>query len=72
MKWLDALSWPLLLVLAAWMALAPLQPEPHLIEKLRWLVQGRLQRPLDIFDLLLHSTPLVLVALKFWRGRRPH
>jgi hypothetical protein len=31
------------------------------------LSQGTLVRPLDIFDLLMHGTPLLLVALKLWR-----
>jgi hypothetical protein len=56
------------------MAIAPITPEPHLIEKLRLLVQGALQRPLDIFDLAMHATPLLLVALKLrrqWRAPRP-
>ena len=49
--WLDRLPWIWLLLLAAWMALAPITPEPHLVEKLRLLAQGALVRPLDIFDL---------------------
>jgi hypothetical protein len=74
LNWLDRLPWVLLLLLAAWMAVAPITPEPHLVEKLRLLVLGDLVRPLDIFDLALHATPLLLVALKLWRlwrARRP-
>jgi hypothetical protein len=67
---LDRLPWIWLLLLAAWMAIAPITPEPHLIEKLRMLVQGTLVRPLDVFDLVMHATPLLLVALKLWRRRR--
>jgi hypothetical protein len=70
LNWLDRLPWSWLLVLAAWMAIAPITPEPHLVEKLRLLVQGALVRPLDIFDLALHGAPLVLVAIKLWRRRR--
>lgn len=69
---LDRLPWIWLLVLAAWMALAPITPEPHLVEKLRLLAQGALTRPLDIFDLVMHGTPLLLVALKLWRQWRAH
>jgi hypothetical protein len=71
---LDRLPWIWLLLLAGWLAVAPIAPEPHLIEKLRMLSQGTLTRPLDIFDLVLHASPLVLVALKLWRqlrARRP-
>ena len=65
--WLDRFPWIWLLLLAAWMAIAPVSPEPHLVEKLRLLSQGALVRPLDIFDLALHATPLSLVAIKLVR-----
>ncbi len=70
MTWLDKIPLPLLIALAAWMALAPFTPEPHLVEKLRMLLQGTLTRPLDVFDLLLHAAPLVLLALRLWRRSR--
>ena len=70
MTWLDKIPLPLLMGLAAWMALAPFTPEPHLVEKLRMLFQGTLMRPLDVFDLLLHAVPLVLLALRLWRRSR--
>ncbi|OGB55871.1 MAG: hypothetical protein A2503_11900 [Burkholderiales bacterium RIFOXYD12_FULL_59_19] len=57
----------ILIALAAWMAVAPITPEPHLIEKLRMLSQGTLVKPLDIFDLLLHSAPIVLLLVRLWR-----
>jgi hypothetical protein len=68
--WLDRLPWVWLLPLAAWLAVAPITPEPHLVEKLRLLAQGALVRPLDVFDLALHAAPLLLVAIKLWRQRR--
>ncbi|MGI9217468.1 MAG: hypothetical protein ACR2JA_10795 [Hydrogenophaga sp.] len=67
MGWIDRFPFKLLLVVALWLAVAPIVPEPHLVEKLRMLAQGTLQRPIDIFDLLLHTTPLVLLALRLWR-----
>lgn len=67
MNWLDKFPLPILIALAAWMAVAPISPEPHLIEKLRMLSQGTLVKPLDMFDLLLHSTPIVLLLLRLWR-----
>lgn len=69
---LDRLPWTWLLLLAAWMAIAPITPEPHLVEKLRLLVHGALVRPIDILDLVMHATPLLLVALKLWRQLRAH
>jgi len=71
MKWLDGLPLSLLLVLAVWMAVAPITPEPHLIEKLRMLSQGSLTRPLDIFDLCLHLAPLLILSLRLWRQFGP-
>lgn len=67
MHWLDRFPLGLLVALALWLAVAPITPEPHLIEKLRMLSQGDLSRPIDIFDFLLHSLPLVLLAVRLWR-----
>lgn len=70
MRWLDRFPLSLLTVVALWLAVAPILPEPHLIEKLRMLSQGTLTRPLDIFDLLLHTVPLALLAVRLWRRQR--
>jgi hypothetical protein len=67
MRWLDRFPLGLLVALALWLAVAPISPEPHLVEKLRMLSQGDLTRLIDIFDLLLHSIPLALLALRLWR-----
>lgn len=71
MKWLDNIPMTLLLPIAVVLALAPFTPEPHLWEKLKMLAAGELVRPIDIFDLFLHGTPLLLVVLKLLRGNRP-
>ena len=70
MKWLDRISYTLLVPLALFLALAPFAPEPHLWEKLKMLAGGTLVRPIDIFDLFLHGTPLVLLIVKLLRGSR--
>jgi hypothetical protein len=70
LKWLDRAPLFLLIALAVWMAGAPFTPEPHLVEKLRLLFQGALTRPLDIFDLLMHAAPSVLLAVKLARRRK--
>jgi hypothetical protein len=70
MKWLDSIPMALLLPLAIVLALAPFTPEPHLWEKLKLLAAGQLSKPIDIFDLLLHGTPLLLVVLKLLTGHR--
>lgn len=70
MNWIDRIPLIWLALVAGWLAIAPIQPEPHLIEKWRMLTQGTLVRPLDIFDLFLHTTPLVLLALRLIRSAR--
>ena len=67
MKWLDSLSWPTLAIFALFLGLAPFSPEPHLWEKLKMLASGNLVRPIDIFDLLMHGAPFLLLALKALR-----
>lgn len=57
-------SYGFLIVFAVLMGLAPFFPEPHLVEKLRMLSNGELTRPIDIFDLLFHSAPIVLLIVK--------
>lgn len=71
MSWLDHIPLNWLVVLALWMAIAPVVPEPHLIEKIRMLSQGELRRALDIFDLCLHIMPLLLLGWRLWRRYRP-
>lgn len=67
MSWLDKLPLGILAVAALFLALAPFHPEPHLWEKLKMLAAGTLVRPIDIFDLFMHGTPLVLLVLKVVR-----
>ncbi len=69
MKWLDKIPFATLLIIALLLGLAPFTPEPHLWEKLKMLAAGELVKPLDIFDLFLHGTPVVLLVLKFIRMR---
>ena len=67
LSWIDKLPVKPLLVVAVFFALAPFKPEPHLFEKLRMLSEGTLSRPIDIFDLFMHSFPLVLLAIRLIR-----
>ena len=67
LSWVDKLPVKPLLVVAVFFALAPFKPEPHLFEKLRMLSEGVLTRPIDIFDLFMHSFPLVLLAIRLIR-----
>jgi len=64
MSWLDKIPFVTLLLIALMLGLAPFTPEPHVVEKLRMLFDGSLSKPIDIFDLLMHGTPWVLLGLK--------
>ncbi len=68
-SWLDKIPFLPLLIAAIVLALLPFQslPESHLVEKIRMLVSGTLVKPLDIFDLLMHSTPSILILIKLFR-----
>lgn len=68
-EFFERIPWIILVPAALLLGLAPFRPEPHLLEKLRMLVNGQLTRPLDIFDLVLHATPLLLVAGKLLLDR---
>jgi len=72
MAWLDRIPWVLVVPLALLLGLAPFVPEPHLWEKLKLLVAGALRRPIDVFDLLYHGAPVLLLALKLLRLARRH
>ena len=63
MRWLDRIPWGLVLALCLTLGLAPFTP-PHVWEKLVLLVQGRLVRAVDWFDLALHGFPWLILALK--------
>jgi hypothetical protein len=62
--WGMLFTWPVLLILCATLGLAPFMPEPHIVEKLRMLAAGDLRRPVDVFDMLLHGTPWLLLVAK--------
>lgn len=67
MEWLDRIPYSILLVAALFIGLAPFFPEPHVVEKIRMLLNGTLRKPIDIFDLFFHLFPLFLLILKFLR-----
>lgn len=63
MKILDSIPFQPLVIMAIFLGLAPFVPEPHIWQKLKMLAAGELTQPIDIFDLLFHSAPsLVLIA----------
>ena len=70
MAWLDRIPFTLIVPLALFLGFAPFVPEPHLWQKLGMLAGGSLSRPIDIFDLFLHGSPVLLLALKLLRLSR--
>jgi hypothetical protein len=64
---LDQIPLSILLIVAIALGLAPFFPEPHLWEKLKMLVAGDLVKPIDIFDLLMHGVPVLLLVAKLVR-----
>lgn len=62
-EFLDRLDWGLLIMASLTLGLAPFTP-PHIVEKLQMLAAGTLKKPIDIFDLVLHATPWLMLAAK--------
>lgn len=67
MHLLDRIPLSIALVLALTLGLAPFAPEPHLWQKFGMLAADELRAPADIFDLLLHSVPWLILVLKLGR-----
>jgi len=70
MAFLDQISLPLIVLACATLGLAPFFPEPHIWEKLKMLFSGTLVKPVDIFDMLMHAAPFVVLGLKLVRMGR--
>ena len=68
--WTDAIPlWPMVIGALA-VGLAPFFPEPHLVEKARWLYEGHPFTWLDVLDVPWHLWPSVLLGFKFWHMAR--
>jgi hypothetical protein len=65
-SWLDRLSYRWLAVLTILVGMAPWPAGsiPHLVQKLQMAFDGILTKPLDIFDLVFHASPLLLLIAK--------
>lgn len=68
MKWLDKIPYALLIIVSLTLGLAPFTPRPHLVEKIMMMLAGELVRPIDIFDLLMHASPIALLVVKIGRS----
>lgn len=67
LQWIDDVPWIPLVLLGGFLALAPFTPQPHAWEKIGLLMAGQLTRPLDMFDLLYHGLPLIIMGIKLQR-----
>ena len=67
MNFIDRTDIRFFVIAALLLGLAPFVPEPHIWEKLKMLASGTLSKPIDIFDLLLHGIPWVLLVIKIFR-----
>lgn len=68
-RMLDGIPYAALFVAAIVVGMLPLG-DPHLIEKTSMLFRGELRRAIDIFDLFMHSFPLLLLFVKAVRDMR--
>ena len=62
------LDYKFLVPLVLLLGFAPFFPQPHIVEKIRILLDGTLKRPIDIFDLAWHAWPFVLLAYRIRRS----
>ena len=63
MSWLERMPWWPIVAIAVVLALVPFG-ESHFVEKWRMLFAGTLRRPLDWFDLVFHTAPLLVLLAK--------
>lgn len=72
MRFIREFPFPILIAITVLMLGAPFVPEPHLVEKARMAMNGTLTRPIDIFDVVWHLLPAVLLVWKtvLWRRER--
>ena len=69
-KFINSIPWLPLIFIAVFLGLAPFNPEPHLVEKFKMLLNGTLTKPIDIFDFLMHATPILLIFLKLYFSKK--
>jgi hypothetical protein len=70
LKFLNKLSYSTLILAAVFMLLTPISPMPHVVEKMIMIKNMTLYKPLDIFDLFFHLSPLILLIIKAIKDNR--
>ena len=69
---IDRMPTLLTILIGVWMGLAPFFPEPHLVQKFFWVMEGHPFKLIDVFDVFMHGGLATLAILKIWRvlGKR--
>jgi hypothetical protein len=62
------LDYKFLIPLVLLLGFAPFFPQPHIVEKISMLLTGTLKKPIDIFDLVWHAWPFVLLVYRIRRN----
>lgn len=70
MKFLDKIPFRTVIIMSIFLGLAPFIPEPHIWQKLKLLVAGDLVKPVDIFDMLFHLAPSMVLVAKIIRHKQ--
>jgi len=70
LKFLNKLPYSTLILATIFMLLTPISPMPHVVEKFLMIKNGALYKPLDIFDLFFHLSPLILLITKVIKDNR--
>ncbi len=69
MKFIDSIPLSTLVLASLLLGLAPFVPEPHLVQKISMLANSELTKPLDIFDLVMHGAPSIVLVIRLVRMR---
>ncbi len=67
---LKKIPYAVLIPMTVLMLLTPFTPMPHVLEKLIMIKEGRLSRPIDVFDLIYHLAPLAILIGKVLAHKR--
>lgn len=68
LNWIDSIPTGILVFFAIWMLFAPISPEPHLVQKYNWILEGKTFKAIDVFDVFWHVLPSIVLLIK-WRKR---
>jgi hypothetical protein len=69
LKFIDNFPFSTLIIMTVMLAVLPypMQEMPHSLEKIQMLFTGQLTKPLDIFDLVMHTGLILVLVIKSYR-----